>query len=193
MRWCNTLEANKSTFGVPNFRPRLRKTCPQRTHLNESTLRHDYKSTTNFLSELGRYTTVIESSSEIDISQIVLDWIVIFWFLIPSIFIKYVKLTMLSICRWIEVRSWLLRNVWRSKVTACSSNSLICYFLFRNVYVPPIDLSTIEAPVSSCCCSKFYFSDRTSFLSRPEFAEMLKETTFQLCWKERLHCFCKMS
>ena len=36
--WSETLEANKSIVGVPNFRQRLKNTCRQRTHSDESTL-----------------------------------------------------------------------------------------------------------------------------------------------------------
>ena len=143
--WCDTLEANKSTVRVPNFRQRLRKTCQQRTHLDESTLRPDSKSAT-LLSELGRYSTVIMICFEINISQIWFDSIVIFWFLVPWIFFKYVKGAMLSIFMWIEVKFLLLRNVWWASFTASSSSSLICYFLSWNDHVPRIDLPWRAAP-----------------------------------------------
>ena len=41
------------TVEVPNFRQRLRKTCPPRIHLDESTLRRDSKSATVLVSWVG--------------------------------------------------------------------------------------------------------------------------------------------
>ena len=53
--WCDILETNKrwGTVQVPNFRQRLRKTCPPRIHLDESTLRRDSKSATVLMSWVG--------------------------------------------------------------------------------------------------------------------------------------------
>ena len=55
------------------------------------------------VNELGRYSTVIMICFEINMSQISFDSVAIFWFLVSSIFFKYVKATLLSICMWIEV------------------------------------------------------------------------------------------
>ena len=91
---------------------------------------------------------------EINNSQIYFGSIVIFWFSVSrppplphaSIFFKYVKATMLSLCIRIEVKFWLLRNVWRTNLTASSSNSLICHFLSWNDHFPPINVPWRAAP-----------------------------------------------
>ena len=75
--WSDSLEVNKSTVKVPNFDQRLRKTCRQKTHSDESTLGQD-SNPAILLSELGRYSTVIMICSENNTLQISFDSAVIF-------------------------------------------------------------------------------------------------------------------
>ena len=75
--YSDTLEGKKSRDGVPDFRQRLRKTCRQRTHSEESTLRRDSKSATLW-SEQGWYSTVMMICFGINFSPISFDSIVIF-------------------------------------------------------------------------------------------------------------------